>query len=251
MENRKPSESLMLARFRVGEVLLAPFIIRSVLENASRESMADARLGVELPGNPELFHFVVESKSRSTPESIQAAIRSAKRAASPFEWPMIQVPFLSPEQLSELESAQVSGVDLCGNGLVIVPGRLYVLRTGHENQYPDSRPLSNPYRGRSAMVARILFRDPRWETLSELAHAVARAGEKLSLPQVSKAVQALKEDMIVSKKDGSIELIDAMRLMADKEIGVLVVLDGAKRVGVVFGVVSERDDARNPSGSHY
>ena len=63
------------------------------------------------------------------------------------------------------------------------------------------------------MVARILLRDPRWESLSGLANAVAQAGEKLSLPQVSKAVQALKEDMIVSKKDGSIELIDAMRLM--------------------------------------
>ncbi len=82
MKIRKLCESSMLARFRVGEVLLAPLMIRRVLESDPRRSMADAGLGVEIPGHPELLYFVVESKSRSTPESIQSAIRNAKRAAT-------------------------------------------------------------------------------------------------------------------------------------------------------------------------
>lgn len=214
MKSKKLTEFEMLAHLRVGEVLLSPLIIKNVSsQDALRDSGGDARLELEILGSPEVYRFVVESKSRSTPEVIQSAIRVARRAASQSEGPMIQVPYLSPEQLKELEAAQVSGVDLCGNGIVIVLGRLYVLRTGQPNQYPDSRPLNNPYRGRSAMVARILLRASHWESLSELASAVTHAGEKLSLPQVSKAVQALKEDMIVSKKGGSIEVVDAVRLI--------------------------------------
>lgn len=216
----KTSEMSMLARFQVGEVLLAPLVIRNVLLETN---FVDARLVVELIGGAERFQFAVETKSRSTPEIVQSAIRSAKKAIRRLdEHPLIQVPYLSPSQLSELEAAGVSGVDLCGNGIVIVPDRLYVLRTGHKNQYPDSRPLNNPYRGRSAMVARVLLQSPSWETLSELANAVASAGEKLSLAQVSKAVQALKEDLIVNKGGGSIDLVDTERLIdkLGKEWGV-------------------------------
>ena len=92
--------------------------------------------------------------------------------------------------MKELEKEQVSGVDLCGNGIVMVPDRMTVMRTGFPNQYPESRPLSNPYRGRSAMVARMLLTRPQWKTLKDLLAAIQHAGAKLSLPQASKAVQA-------------------------------------------------------------
>ena len=126
---------------------------------------------------------------------------------------MIQVPYLSTERLEELEREGVSGVDLCGNGVLIVPGRLYVKSTGAPNRYCDSRPLSNPYRGRSAMVARMLLQQPKWESLSDLARGLEAAGASLSLPQVSKAVQALAEDLMVSKNGGVIALADPLRLL--------------------------------------
>lgn len=214
MKNKKVRESSMLARFAVDETLLEPLVIRKVLlENDLQDSLVDARLDVGLASCESIFRFVIESKSGSTPEVIQSAIRSAKRAASRSEWPMIQVPYLSPSQIEILESEQVSGVDLCGNGIVIVPGRLLVVRTGQPNLYPDSRPLNNPYRGRSAMVARTLLSQPTWKSLTELAVTIEKGGGKLSLPQVSKAVQALKEELIVSKKDGMIQLIDASQLL--------------------------------------
>lgn len=127
--------------------------------------------------------------------------------------PMIQVPFLSQEKLEELEKAFVSGVDLCGNGIVIVPGRLCVVRSGAPNRYPGSRPLNNPFRGKSAMVARILLERPQWKTLSELADAVRAAGAELSLPQVSKAVQAMREDLILTKDTREITLKEPLRLL--------------------------------------
>ena len=215
MKNKQTAESAMLTRFQVGEVVLAPLVVRkAILENAIRGAGAvDARVELAIPGDAEGFRFAVESKSRSTPETIRSAIGQATLAAVDGEWPMIQVPYLSPMQLEELEKAKVSGVDLCGNGVVIIPSRLYVIRTGQPNQYRDSRPLNNPYRGRSEMVARMLLQSPRWCSLKELAAAIEMAGEKLSLPQISKAVQALKEDLIVIKNAGSISLIDPLRLL--------------------------------------
>jgi len=211
--NTQTTESTMLSRFQVGEVLLAPLVIRSCVILGGPKDKGDARLEVGMPDRGEVFPFVVETKSRGTPQNIQLAMVQAKAAAQEGEWPMIQVPYLSPERILELEKAEVSGVDLCGNGVVVVPGLLWVVRVGSPNRFRDSRPLSNPYRGRSALVARMLLKQPHWQTLSELAASITSAGGELSLPQVSKAVQALTEDLMVSKESGAIQLRDPLRLL--------------------------------------
>ncbi len=212
-EKTQIAEASMLSRLKTGEVLLAPLGIRSFQALDSRTEKADARIELTLGGGSEVFRFVVESKSRGTPQAIMLAVAQARAARREGEWPMIQVPYLSPERILELEKELVSGVDLCGNGVVIVPGRLCVVRVGEPNQYRDSRPLSNPYRGRSSLVARMLIKRPHWPTLSELAAAITAAGGELSLPQVSKAVQALAEDLIVVKDAGAIRLQDPLRLL--------------------------------------
>jgi hypothetical protein len=211
-ENEQINEATMLSRFEVGVVLLPPLIVKSCTVLGGKEK-ADARVELVLPGETEGFRFAVEVKARATPQAIQLAMTQARAAAQEGEWPMIQVPYLSQERLDELERERVSGVDLCGNGVVVVPGRLWVVRSGAPNRYRDSRPLSNPYRGRSAMVARMLLQRPRWESLSELAAAIQAAGVALSLPQASKAVQAMDEDLIVSKSAGTITLREPLRLL--------------------------------------
>lgn len=211
-DNQQISEATMLSRFQVGTVLLPPLVVKSCTVLSGKEK-ADARVELALPGEPEGFRFVVELKARATPQTIQLAMAQAKSATKAGEWPMIQVPYLSPERLEELEREGVSGVDLCGNGVVLVPGRLCVVRSGAPNRYRDSRPLNNPYRGRSAMVARMLLQRPKWESLSELAAAIQAAGATLSLPQASKAVQAMEEDLIVAKNAGVIALNEPLRLL--------------------------------------
>lgn len=202
----------MLDHFRVGAVFLPPLILNSCpMLGGAKER--DACLELALPGESERYRFAVEIKARATPQTVQLAMLQAKAAVQKGEWPMILVPFLSPERLDELQREQVSGVDLCGNGVVVVPGRLCVVRSGAPNQYRDSRPLSNPYRGRSAMVARMLLQQPRWESLSELTAAIQAAGVALSLPQASKAVQAMVEDLMVSKSEGAITLREPLRLL--------------------------------------
>ena len=208
---KKLSEYEMLERLEPGREILPPLVVKSVVREPG--AGADARDDLAFKGGGTAYPFVVEVKRQNTPMAIQDAMRQVRTYAKQMGLPLLMVPYLSPERLEELEKEQISGVDLCGNGIVMVPDRMTVMRTGFSNQYPESRPLSNPYRGRSAMVARMLLNRPQWKTLKDLLEAVQQAGAKLSLPQASKAVQALREDVMVSKGDGAIVLRDPLRLL--------------------------------------
>jgi hypothetical protein len=212
--DKKITEQEMLERFATGATLLPPLIIRTneVLKRADKREF-DALIEAGLPGEQSAFRFVVEAKSRPTLEAVHAAAAQARAAVRENEWPMIQVPYLAPDRLDYLTELGVSGVDLCGNGLVIIPERLYVLRSGQPNKYRDSRPLNNPYRGRSSLVARILMSEPSWPSLSKMLHRINHAGTDLSLAQASKAIRALEEELIVRKVGGAIQLQDPARLL--------------------------------------
>jgi hypothetical protein len=212
--DKKVTEREMLKRFATGNTLLPPLMIRSNEGcNPADKRPIDALIDAGLAGEHTVFRFVVEAKSRPTPEAVQTAATQAKAYARENEWPMIQVPYLPPDRLDYLTQLGVSGVDLCGNGVIIIPERLYVLRSGQPNKYRDSRPLNNPYRGRSSLVARILLSEPSWPSLSEMLHRINRAGIDLSLAQASKAIRALQEELIVRKVGGTIELQDPARLL--------------------------------------
>jgi hypothetical protein len=209
----KITEREMLKRLQTGTTLLDPLIIRSIDNDADRERQIDALIEVGLPDEDCVFRFVVEAKSRATLEAVHTAAAQATAAVRHNEWPMIQIPYLAPDRLEHLVRLGVSGIDLCGNGVVLIPNRLCVIRSGQPNRYRDSRPLNNPYRGRSALVARKLLTDPVWPSLNKMVRSIEDAGADLSLAQASKAIRALKEELIVVKLGGVIKLQDPMRLL--------------------------------------
>ncbi len=208
-ENKKINIETMLSRLQVGEPLLRPLVI-SRAEFSNKHP--DARISVKT--QDQEFEFVIECKSRSTTEAFESAISQAKRYAQQLnENPMIYVPFLSPSKLEQLEAVGVSGVDLSGNGIVQVPSRMLVFRTGCQNQFPESRTLANPYRGKSAMVARILVLQSNWNSMTQLSDEIGELGSKLSMSQISKAIKSLSEDMVVKKDGGHITTNDPNRLI--------------------------------------
>ena len=216
---KKINESELLSTFREGRrVILAPLRLvgveqESVRTAGPRDEQVDAVIEGALPGEPEGFRFVVEVKSGYTPLVVRDAMAQVKRYTKKGEYPMILVPYLSEERLVELEAEEVSGIDLCGNGLVTVPGRLLIRRTGAPNLYPDSRPLQNPFQGKSAMVARVFLRELSFSSVGGVREAVQKGGVDISLSQVSKSVQALKEALVVGGKKRSMHLLDPDRLM--------------------------------------
>lgn len=213
-ENKKIDEQFMLDQLCASETLLPPLIVREATPHY--DTTVDALIDVSFAADDATERFSVECKTRSTPEVFRRAIQQASQYARRLGChPMVFLPYLSPDRLAELEELAVSGIDLCGNGIVYVPNRMCVFRTGHPNLYPDSRTLANPYRGRSALVARMLLYEPRWDTLSELAEAIKKQSQLngLSISQVSKAISAFVEEIIVTKEGNAIRLTDPVRLL--------------------------------------
>ena len=213
------------------EDLLPPLQRNTVDVTLSPKDQADAFLTLRWRGDlpTDFYNFLVEIKSQNTPRIIHQAIALiqgyTKDRNDPDVYPMIVVPYLSEDRLAELEQAGVSGIDLCGNGIVTIPGRVLVYRTGKENRYPASRPVSNPYLGKSGVVGRIFLnyeyatvldadenrvRETGRQTsaLSEIWEAILKRGVDISLSQVSKTVSALVEERILGSQGRAIYLLD-------------------------------------------
>ena len=124
-ESRKiPTESEAVEFLRNGAVRLPPLSLRLVeTPDRSGPGRYDAIVGASWSGTE--YRFALEYKSRSTPKVFQETVARIKMDQRPANtYPMLMTPFLSPGQLNDLEQNAVSGIDLCGNGVVVVPGEL-------------------------------------------------------------------------------------------------------------------------------
>jgi hypothetical protein len=126
---------------------------------------------------------------------------------------MILVPYLSEEQLRNLEQAKVSGLDLNGNGVVIIPNQLLIFRTGQANRHPDSFPIRNIYRGRASLVARAFLLRRRYPSVSDVLREIESRGGSLAISTVSKVLKRLEEDLIVAREGGELRLLQADKLL--------------------------------------
>ena len=160
--------------------------------------MLDAVLTVEWDGGGA--EFAVEAKTRSTPRAFRNAALQiedvARRTGLP---PLLVVPHLREEQLDELTGRDVSGIDLGGNGVVTIPGKLLVYRTGRPNRFPRGQGIADAYRGAAALVGRTFLVEPTFRSLGGLHEAVLSRGGQVSLSLVSKACKALEEDLMIER----------------------------------------------------
>ncbi len=203
------SEKNILAQLLRGEIRLPPLCLRPVAaESPGVDTLA------EVHWQQRTFRFAVECKADSTPRSIRDAIGQLTAAAPALQAnPLLIVPWLSPEQLGELEQQQISGIDLNGNGIVIVPGQLLVLRTGQPNRYPQSRPIRNVYRGDSSIVSRVFLLQPAYGGVGRIRDAIQARASAIAFSTASKVLKALEADLIVGRETGVIRLLQPEKLL--------------------------------------
>jgi hypothetical protein len=211
----------MLDLLRRGRVELPPLSLRLI--EAEPQAVATRRSDalIEASWRGKKARFLVECKALSTPKAFQAGLNQLKAAPLPRGGlPMLFLPFLGENQLQELEREGISGVDLCGNGVVIVPGAFFVFRTGGKNRFPSSAQIKNIYRKNSAMVARVFLLRPGYATVQEICAEINRLNllvnrwdkRPMSLSTVSKALKTLEEDLLVVRNE-TIRLIQPDKLM--------------------------------------
>jgi len=216
-----PTEREMIEQLRRGKVSLPPLSFRFL--EGKPEARGNLRFDalVEASWRDSIAKFAVECKSLSTPKTFRNGLNLLKTSSLPKGyWPLLFLPFLSERQLQELEREGISGIDLCGNGLVVVPGMFAVFRSGEKNRFSSSAPIKNIYRKNSSMVGQVFLVRSGYETVQEICAEINRRNmlvnrwdkRPMSLSTVSKSLKSLEEDLIVERK-GIIRLLQPDKLL--------------------------------------
>ena len=170
--------------------------------------------GVEVRWAGQSFEFAAEMVSSSAPRMIENTIRrTMQRASRCGGLPMIIAPYLSERNIALLEQYEVSGLDLSGNGLVIVPGRMLLKRTGQRNAYPQSQPAKFIYRGATSQVPRVFLRRPVYPSVGEIRVEIGTAGGRVAPSTVSKALARMTDDLVVERDRRSVRLLQPDKLL--------------------------------------
>jgi len=212
------TEEAIRAVLARGEIQLSPLSVVEVPSRAEGEgSEHDPRL--TLGWNGRLYRFVVACKRLWTPKAISAAISEIRQKARPPQlYPLIVVPYLSEEHLSRLEGEKVSGIDLCGNGVVVVAGELLVFRTGQPNRFRWESAIKNVYRRNSSVVARVFLIVPEFGSIQGALSEIWRRDGEVTLATVSKVCSALDEDLIVERGRGATRTARKLRLLQPEKL---------------------------------
>ena len=222
MNQEIKTESEMLAQLKAGEISLSPVTltmreISTRLGDTQYDAIADATW------DDDKAAFAIECKRLGTPKEFSGAVLQIQSWSLPDgTFPMLLLPYLKPEQLDELEQLGISGVDLCGNGVITIPGRLKVFRTGQPNRFKSSATIKNVYRGKTSLVARIFAEQSSFPSLQSLREAIVERDflstsgltKPIGLSTVSKALKTLEQDLIIAREDdGSIRLLQRDQLL--------------------------------------
>jgi hypothetical protein len=218
---KKPTIKEMLDQLREGKIQLPPLSIRFLNDrrNVSVNLRLDAK--IEVSWQQIKAKFVVECKALSTPKAFRDSVNLLKAFSVPKDFlPLLFMPFLNEKQLQELEREEISGIDLCGNCVVIVPDSFAVFRSGGKNRFPSSALIKNIYRKNSSMVSRVFFHCTAYDSVQEIwaeingrNPLVNRWSKKaMSLSTVSKALKTLEEDLIILREN-TIKLMQPDKLL--------------------------------------
>lgn len=197
-----------------GGLELSPLRFVSARLMKELPSWADAAYVTRWKGKQQVT-FLVTVRGRVTSQVLAVAAQQTKALASDATrtFPLVVVPYLSPASLSESEQLGISAVDLCGNGVVQVPGQWLVVRSGKRNRFGGGDPLRSAYRGVASLVARAFAVQPAFSRVTDIRTFIEKHGARITLATVSKALVRLEEDLVIERAPRSIRLLQPDKLL--------------------------------------
>ena len=93
----------------------------------------------------------------------------------------------------------MSGIDLSGNAVVVVPGEILVYRTGAPNRFPRGALIRNVYRRNSSIVARTFLLQREFPSLKELLAEIQRRGGRATQSTATKVTVGMEEDLVIER----------------------------------------------------
>lgn len=197
----------------------APLIIKNIEREVSIEEgfLADAIIEFCIADGP-CFKAMVEFKTVATPRIISQVAQQLKSYLSKIDdkstVPVVIVPYMGTEQAKILQREGISWIDLCGNMMIKVDGKIYIERTGKTNQFPDTAYIKKIFEGTSSLVSRaLLLKKEPYRTLYEIVNFINERNGNITLATVSKVIRSLEEDLFVTKNDNGISVINREKLL--------------------------------------
>ncbi len=209
------TEKDILRALQAGKIQISPLVIRTTRDDTKQLAGSPPARGLrlEVSWDQRRWKFVAAIKASSSPKAFAEALAAARLSATEKRNPMIILPYLSPEAIAGLEQTGVSGLDLCGNGIILVKGELLVVQSGQPNRYPRSEPIRNVYRGDSSYVGRAFLTKPIYQAVGQIVSTIQDKGGSISFATVSKVLKTLEADLIIERSKNQIKLIQPEKLL--------------------------------------
>jgi hypothetical protein len=199
------TEADLLAFLKGGQLQFPPLRVVALqpeVADGGGKGVLDALL--TLGWGDRTYCFVVETSRLWTPKAISQKVDQVRKYAAFLTgsyYPLLLAPYLSEEWLLGLEAQGVSGIDLCGNGVIVVPGELLVLRTGSPNRFRWTGTIKNVYRKNSSIVARVFLLVPQFGSVQELLKEIQKRGGEITLATVSKVCKSLEDNLVIERSN--------------------------------------------------
>jgi hypothetical protein len=225
MNNNKKriTESTILDEIRRGRISLPPLSFRLIERESDIGGKYRIDALIEGSWNDSSAIFAAEIKSLSTPKAFSEGLAVLKAVNLPKNrLPLLITPFLSEKQLQELELEDINGMDLCGNGVFNIAGKLRVYRnTGKKNPFPSYAPIKNIYRKNSSMVGRTFLVNPDFVSVTLVVQKIrdldifspAMSQPAQAFGTVSKVLSGMEQDLIIERTKSKISLLQSDTLL--------------------------------------
>lgn len=163
--------------------------------------------------------LLVEIKNRTAPQIVEKGIDSLKSLMKGKEikryLPTLIVPYLNPSVIDLLKLNRISGLDLNGN-YYIVTDDIIAIRLDQKNEYKESVPIKNIYGRSSSLVGRFLLRENKtYQKVSDIYNGIKELSGEIALSTVSKVLTGLEEQLIITKDNSEIRLIQPNKLLSN------------------------------------
>ena len=193
---------------------------------------ADVLMQLRVAGGPS-FEAVVEVTSLASPKNVRMKslqlLDIIRKMGNKRLIPLLIAPYVSPKQAGALAEANVSWLDLSGNMVIRIRGQVYIERTGRPNRFPDTAPIKRVFQGTASLVARALLIEPAgFNSLSSLVDFVNACGATIAISTVSKVLNSLEQDLLISKERSCTRVIDPAKLLSRLAEGYASSLRGRK-----------------------
>lgn len=175
----------------------------------------DAVIEFSIPGGPS-FQAMVKIQSVPTPRQIFLMFGLLRNFVSETKntVPMVIAPYIGKRQTKTLADEGVSWIDLSGNMVIKVSGKIYIERTGKPNKFPDTAPIKKIFQGTSSLVSRaLLLRREGFSSQYELVDFINNRNANITPGTVSRVLKSLEEELLITKSKSLISVIDAAKLL--------------------------------------